>query len=176
MLCANEPCRHGIRFSSKKGTLEIVDVNVLYHALFELASPRRVLGALGRWAGFSPSEAAALINTCRLHGFRSGCPIRIDARSSRRHVFSSTRSPRLVIEITCGQDIADLDLQHATARRSMHHRVGAVLDCHTAVGVCASRTGDDVAGTRVLQAYGGNVRLGTHACIAHLLQDASSVE
>jgi hypothetical protein len=81
-----------------------------------------------------------------------------------------------VIEITCAQDNADLDLQHATARRSMHHRAGAVLDRHTAAGVCASRTGDDVAGTRVLQAYAANVRLGTDAGIALLLQDASSIE
>jgi len=40
--------------------------NVLCHSLFELASPRRVLGALGRQAGSTPSEAADLVNTCRL--------------------------------------------------------------------------------------------------------------
>ena len=81
-----------------------------------------------------------------------------------------------MIEITCAQDIANLHLQHATACRSMHRLVGAVLDSHAAVGVRASRTGYDVAGTRVLQAYGGNVRNGTNAGIAHLLQVASSAE
>jgi hypothetical protein len=53
-----------LRFFCRKAA----SFNVLYHSLFELASPRRVLGALGRQAGSSPSEAAALVNTCRLIG------------------------------------------------------------------------------------------------------------
>ena|ERR1700723_4023710 len=57
--------RNSISFKKGLGT---VDVNVLYHSLFELASPRRVLGALGRQAGSTPSEAADLVNTCRLPG------------------------------------------------------------------------------------------------------------
>src|SRR5258708_31196464 len=59
-------CRVGTKFDPVKKGLGTVDVNVLYHSLFESASPQWVLSALFGSDRGHPREAVGFVNTCPL--------------------------------------------------------------------------------------------------------------